>query len=668
MNLGMIGIVFLVCLVPSLTQVASTTELHIRLSMARLPLLTITFQVLALLLFFLHVMAQILVERQTETLAVLRNRGASFRQILGSLLLQSAGAGLLGCIVAPPLAYLTATNLLPVKSLPHILWHGLAPLYSQIWIYAIGAVLVALVVVVATIYHTMRTMELGTRKEAVHQSEMSQWYHLRLELLVALIALASYVVALALLQPQDNPATAQFPILSPFAPLVLLAGLLPLCLRGIWLLSMLGIRMMQPGYMTIPILATMHTIRPPRHLTRMTILLFLATTTTLFSLIFTASQQQRINDIAAGSVGADFSGALTSTVASSSIADIASPYRNLRGTTSVTVGALTSATSNDPSGVSIQIQVVDATTFANTATWPLPSTGMSLPSLMQLLLDERLMATQFHEVPAVVDASTCQMLSMLPGATFTLHAPNGSFRPTRYLVVDCVSYIPGLSNGVLVDYESLTSYQIQNGLAVQPLNHVWLRTSDDEASLKRIRQVITSSLRLDNLLDRRFLLASLQSDPLMLAIQSILTFGLVVALILALLGNILAFWIGTATRQVNRSLLHALETDPGRIASVLIWEQAAAYLMALLPSILVGFLLSFTLAPLLLNHIPLRGAASPGATWYTSQQVLSAQVVIPLPMGIVLIILIMLGCLALSVLARVLSRPTLTHTLHVTDN
>src|SRR5579884_98859 len=377
MNLGMIGIVFLVCLVPALMQVAPTTELHIRLNVARLPLLTITLQVLALLLFFLHVMAQILVERQAETLAVLRNQGASPRQILVSLLLQSAGAGLLGCIVAPPLAYLTAANLLPIKSLPHTLWHGLTPLFSEVWIYAVSAVLLALIVIMATIYHTMYTMVPGLRKEPVHASESSQWYHLRLELLVALIALASYVLALSLLQPQNNPSFAQFSPLSPFAPLVLLAGLVPLCLRGIWLLALLGIRMMQPGYLTTPILAVMHTIRPPRHLIRMTLLIFLSTTMTIFSLVFVSSQGQRINDIAAGSVGADFSGSLTSTAATSSIDAVSAPYRKLRGVTSVTVGAVTGATTYDPSGVGIQVQAVDATTFADTTSWPLPKTDMT---------------------------------------------------------------------------------------------------------------------------------------------------------------------------------------------------------------------------------------------------------------------------------------------------
>jgi hypothetical protein len=668
MNLGMIGTVYLACVMPSLMQMASTTELHIRLNIARLPLLTITFQVLALLLFFLHVMAQILVERQAETLAVLCNYGASPRQILGSLVLQSVGAGLFGCVVAPPLAYLTVANLLPVKSLPHELWQGLTLLFSHIWIYAVGAVLVAMIVIIATIYHTMYTTVPGIRKEAFQEPETSQWYYLRLELLVALIALASYILALALFQPQDNPVSAQFPALAPLAPLLLIAGLLPLCLRAIWLLSILGIRMVQPAYMTAPILAAMHTIRPPRYLSRMMLLLFLAISSTLFSLIFTASQDQRINEIAAGSVGADFSGTLTDTAATSSIAEIAVPYHKLRGMTSVTAGAITAATTNDPTGLNIQVQAVDATTFANTAIWPLQRSEMSLPALMQLLIDQRLMATQFHEVPAVVDGSTCQMLSLVPGAIFSLHALNGPFRATRYLVVDCVSYIPGLNTGILVDYQSLVNYQIQNGLAVQPINHVWLRTTNDEAALKGIRKAITSSLRLNNLLDRRFLLSSLQSDPLMLTIQSILTIGLIIALILGVLGNILAFGISTTPRRTNRGLLHALETDPGRIASLLIWEQAGAYLMAILPGILIGLLLSFTLVPLLLNHIPLRGAASPGATWYTSQQLLSARVIIPLPLEIALIILMVLGSLALPLLARILSRPALYHTLDVTDN
>lgn len=313
MKLGMICLVFLICLVPALEEVAPTAELHIRLHMAHLPLMSIDFQGMALLLFFLHLMAKILVERQADTLAVLRNQGASGRQILGSLLLQSVGTGLIACIVGPPLAYLTAASLFPERYGLRTFWHNLVPIFAHIWLYAGSAVLLALSLIIATVYYTMHRTMPARQNATANASEPPHWEHLKIEALLALIALATYALSLALFRPPDNTTSPQFPLLAPLAPTLLLVGILPLCLRGTALLSKLGLLMMQPGYPTTPMLATMHTIRPARSLARMTMLLTLAIAFTLFTLIFTASQEQRINDIAASSVGTDFSGTLTNT-------------------------------------------------------------------------------------------------------------------------------------------------------------------------------------------------------------------------------------------------------------------------------------------------------------------------------------------------------------------
>jgi hypothetical protein len=426
---------------------------------------------------------------------------------------------------------------------------------------------------------------------------------------------------------------------------------------------MAGIHIMQPDYATTPMLAVMHQIRSPRSLARMTVLLVLALTFTILALTFTTSQERRVNDIAANVVGADFRGTLTTT--SPSIQAAADPYLHMRGALSVTVGTITSATSDNVAGETIQIQAVDAATFANTALWPRQNPEASLSQLMDQLIDQRLMATEFHVVPAIVDNTTLQMFSLHPGMAFSLYEhtqPNRPARAVRYVVLASVAHIPGTSSGMLVDYQSLINYRIKNGLAILPINHIWLRTSNDDAALKYVRKTLTTSLRLDNLLDRRFLLSSLQTDPLATLAQSILSIGAATAFLLALFSNILAIRAGTTKRQVKRALLHALETEPGRVASLLIWEQASAYLMALLPGMLLGLLLAATFIPVLLNHLPLHNAAA-----NTSQQMLAAQVVVPLPLGIALGVCLLLIPLALMLLLRMLSRPAFTHVLRVTD-
>jgi hypothetical protein len=146
-----------------------------------------------------------------------------------------------------------------------------------------------------------------------------------------------------------------------------------------------------------------------------------------------------------------------------------------------------------------------------------------------------------------------------------------------------------------------------------------------------------------------------------------LSVGAATAFLLALFSNILAIRAGTTKLQVNRALLHALETEPGRVASLLIWEQASAYLMALLPGMLIGLFLAATFIPILLNHLPLHTTTSDGVTSYASQQMISAQVVVPLPLGLALVACLLLIPLALTLLLRMLSRPAFSHVLHVTD-
>src|SRR5262249_38521908 len=88
-----------------------------RIAIARLPVISLLVLVLGLVLFFVSLMAELLVERQADTIAILRSRGASRSQIFGSLMTESVGLGLVALVLGPPLAILMvrliAQNVLP---------------------------------------------------------------------------------------------------------------------------------------------------------------------------------------------------------------------------------------------------------------------------------------------------------------------------------------------------------------------------------------------------------------------------------------------------------------------------------------------------------------------------------------------------------------------------
>src|SRR5436309_2351746 len=72
-----------------------------RTSVAQLPVTGLLLLMLGLILFFMSMMADLLIERQADAIAILHSRGASRRQIFGSLMIQSITLGLIAFIAGP---------------------------------------------------------------------------------------------------------------------------------------------------------------------------------------------------------------------------------------------------------------------------------------------------------------------------------------------------------------------------------------------------------------------------------------------------------------------------------------------------------------------------------------------------------------------------------------
>ncbi|HYT36219.1 MAG TPA: hypothetical protein VEL49_03495, partial [Ktedonobacteraceae bacterium] len=85
--------------------------------------------------------------------------------------------------------------------------------------------------------------------------------------------------------------------------------------------------------------------RAPRQSVRLTLLLALATAFAIFTIIFTASQTQRIEDVAAFQSGADFSGTFQNGVATPlQVTEETALYHTIPGVISATVGNISSVT------------------------------------------------------------------------------------------------------------------------------------------------------------------------------------------------------------------------------------------------------------------------------------------------------------------------------------
>jgi hypothetical protein len=573
------------------------------------------FQVLGLVILFVSLAAGILVERQSEAIAILRSRGAKGRQILGALAFQGVGASLLALIAGPllaiPLVRLIAGALLPADNQRglNVLDHDPLALAWDVRWYALIATLGATIAIVVSIYRAATRNVLTLRRES-SRAGPSFWQRLNLDLIGAVVLLALYTLYLWGIQQVSLQIRLALSALAIVAPVLLLVAIallfsrfFPLALRAA---ARLTTRRSGPTFS----LALAQMARAPRQSSRMLLLLALSTAFTLFTLIITVSQAAHIADLTNFQAGADFAGTLSPSVTSPAapattptLADLTRRYAGISGVRSASVGYQgdSSAQGEQPSSA----VAVDADTYAQTAFWSPAYSTQPLTDLMKLLADGRASAATDDVVPAIVDDALWTQLHIASDGQFTLEFPGHDGR-MKFHVVARVAHIPPIadtpeysfiiSGGLLVDYATFASAydegQAASDAHLTP-NTVWLRTDADAASLASVRAALSSGdLQLDGVLDRRKMLTDAQGDPLQINLVGALGLGAVTALALALIGAWLASWLNARSRLTDFAVLRALGTTPRQILALLLWEQGIVYASALGLGLLLGLLLA----------------------------------------------------------------------------
>jgi ABC-type antimicrobial peptide transport system permease subunit len=678
-----------------------------RIALERFPPAILALLIMALIVFFIGLIVTLLVERQGETNAMLSSRGASSRQIFWSLLFQGILLCALALILGPLLAVLIvsvlATHTLSgsVRDALTLVLGQPAQLLLEIGAYILGTSLLALLTMGFLLRRATSMDVLALRQETARTTYRPLWMRYYFDVAAAVIALTAYALSLSFsgasrfLDPQ-----AQSLILVPLAlmaPLFLLIGcfllflrLFPLFLRiGAWL----GRR--KKGATAMLVLVQME--RSPRQSLRLTMLLALATAFAVFTLVFAATQAQRAADISTFETGADFSGTLPAVLMRSSLRDtqavahLTAKYRQVRGVQSATVGYVDQGTAN---GIPVELRAVDAQTFGRTGEWSALDSFQSLPSLMQDLngLDRGYVADGI--LPAIMDEAMQAELGEEAGADFILSLNNPSFT-VEIFSITVVSHIPTVNSsdqivassgsddsspgGLLVDYSSLNTLyrlaQVRQSRAPAassqnlPLNHVWLRTADDAASLNAVRAALNSSaLALGNLYDRRGLAEQFQSDPMYLTILVVLSVGVATTLLLALVGGLLTSWLSVRARLSNFTVLRALGAAPGQVAALLSLEQGILYLLALLLGAAIGALLVSTIVPaLIFTSAPVHSVLGQlsDTEFYIIQHIIPVQIIVPDSLKLILLALVALCILALSLMVRTVLRPAMSQELRL---
>jgi ABC-type antimicrobial peptide transport system permease subunit len=312
---------------------------------------------------------------------------------------------------------------------------------------------------------------------------------------------------------------------------------------------------------------------------------------------------------------------------------------------------------------------------------------------MKQLVDASSNALSNDQVPVIIDAATAHKLDLQPGNLFAVNVNNVPNSNLNCQVIAVVQHIPTVNSsdvsgnsgtfvapgGILLDYSTYAAVYKRgifvNGSASDtylPINHVWLSTQSDENSLARVRESLkTPALRLQNLYDRRLLVATMSSDPLYLSLIIVLTIGSVTALLLALVGSLIASWMNVRNRLTSFAVMRALGTAPVQITGVLLWEQIVVYATALLLGIIFGAILSATAVPTLaFTSLSAGGVLSSLSSdeFYVFQRIIPAQVVIPLSLGLAFAVLVAICVIALWIMASVALRPSMSRTLRLNED
>ena len=355
---------------------------HDRIAVARVPVLSMLAFVLALVLFFVSMMSDFLVERQSDSISVLRSRGASRLQLLGAFSVQSVALGVVALLAGPLLAFALVFILISRTVAPadqgalSLIAGNPEAIALNLGGYALIAIGASIIAMVISMERAMQLDILAARREAARAVRRPVWQRINLDMIAIIMALVGFALSYYITNSGLLDAQLRLLLLSPLVMLrtvLLLIACLLIFLRLFQLLLRLGAWLAGRGRGAAAQLALVQMARAPRQSSRMTMLFALATAFVIFSFIFTASQQSRIPAVASFETGADFSGVPQDmSFGAVSLDENTAMFTAIPGVTSATLGNTTTVFGGGSTlNIPLQLEAVDATTYANTvgANW-----------------------------------------------------------------------------------------------------------------------------------------------------------------------------------------------------------------------------------------------------------------------------------------------------------
>ncbi len=615
-----------------------------KLDLLALPLYVVMAQVLGLILFYIVVVAGLLVERQAAEIATLKSRGASGLQVLGLYLAQGAALAVVAALLGPWLAVLLTRGLvfwlLPTTASQVSAGYLGAVTFpnSIFWIAGLASLLCLGALALATL-RAARLDVLAFRREQARALRQPLWQRLYLDVGLAVLCAAGYIelnyFGGSNVRGLLGGGAASDPLLLVTPGLLLLAGallalrLFPLLVRGAAHLATLG-----RG--ATGLLALIQIARSPLHYTRLVLLLTLAVGLGLFTLTFSASLSQSQIDGAGYQAGADFRATESAPNATPAASDQQKTLAALPGVQAVSAARRTSVTTSDVASASIGLLAIDPSTFASASDWRGDFASQSLSALLASLRQHALQPGQLASVQpnsspviwAIVSQSFLDENKLAVGDLFVAVPSEATFAQAQFRVGAVVQDFPTMYDRaghgyMIVDLHDYLG--VVNGLSGNDLfgpSEFWLRSAADGAALSRLRAALAQpALGFQQVFDRRALQAAAEQNPLQAGLRGVLLLGVLAAGGLAVLGSLIYSALTARQRATQFAVLRTLGASGGQLVRLLLGEQLTVYLFGLLAGTALGALLATATLP----YLAFNGGQSDAATQNVPPSILTIQ-------------------------------------------
>jgi len=360
-----------------------------KLLFTQIPLFLLMFEIVAIILYYLVTVANMVIERQSGEIALLRSRGASTGQIMGIFFAEGLMISALGGAIGPFLGALVFSLLGKTAPFFPLTGGGLLPIRfsASVFILAAGGALLCLLALLVPAIQASRRGVVHQRQLIARPPRTPFWqrYYIDLILLVFSAALFWQLNQRGTIVSLDIFGGLDIDPLLLMTPILVIVGIAIIFLRLFPIIMNLASRLARYVTNASAVLSTQYMARNPIHYGRLILLLMMAASVGMFSASVLGTLQRSYNERAMYSVGSDIrlEGVYGSRLGKTALAD---SYSDIPGVEDVSVayrgsgvvGALFSQ-------VDFTIFAIDPESFQRVAWYRDDFSEKSLPELTALL-------------------------------------------------------------------------------------------------------------------------------------------------------------------------------------------------------------------------------------------------------------------------------------------